>query len=147
MSNWSDGMRKWSFGTRERSYGRRPARPRSVWFALGAGVVVCLLLVTAVLIPLLTLIGTAAGAAWFVNLGIGTITVVTVAGCLLTAGLLALILRVRNGPIAWILAVSAVVAATIISIYPVFAVIGAGSEAVGQLLPTVSGWIGTSFGG
>lgn len=147
MSHWSDGMRNWSFGTHERSYGRRAARPRSVWFALGTGLVVCLLLVAGVLVPLLTLIGTAAGAAWFVNLGIGTITVVTIAGCLLTAGLLALIVRVRNGPIAWILAVAAVVAATIISVYPVFAVIGAGSEAVGQLLPTVSGWVEQGLGG
>lgn len=147
MSHWSDRLRNSSFGARERSYGRRPARPRSVWFALGTGCVVSLLLVVGVLVPLLALIGTAAGAAWFVNLGIGTITVVTIAGCLLTAGLLALILRVRNGPVAWILAVAAVVAATIISVYPVFAVIGAGSEAVGQLLPTVSAWVEQGFGG
>ncbi|RPE77611.1 MULTISPECIES: hypothetical protein [unclassified Frondihabitans] len=97
-------------------------RPRSVWFALGTGFVVSVLIVAVVLLPILGLIGASVGAVWFIHLPIARITVTVIAGYLLALGFLALILRRRNGPLAWILAVAAIISTLIVSIYPAVAV-------------------------
>lgn len=112
-----------------------PPRARSVWFALGTGVVAVILVAVVVLIPLLTLIDTASGAAWFVPFA--TITFVVFAGYLLSAGLLALTARTRRGALAWILAVAATVAALVVSVYPVVAVAIAATEQAGDVVPFI----------
>ncbi|GAB2460549.1 putative PurR-regulated permease PerM [Conyzicola lurida] len=123
-----------------------PHRQRAVWFALGTGITAVMFIAFTVLIPLLTVIGTASGAAWFVRVPFDRITVAVFAGYLLSAGLLALILRTRRGPAAWILAVAAAVAALIVSLYPVVAAAVAGAEQADEIIPFISELIGSAVG-
>ncbi|WP_146215732.1 hypothetical protein [Cryobacterium arcticum] len=131
-------MTRWT-----RSRGR--SRPRGVWFALGAGTLLCLLLVAGVYAPLLGLIGSSAGAAWFVPVPIGAITLVTLLGFAVSLALLALITLVRSVPLAWTLALSAVIVGLLTSIFPAFAVAQAGVERGGQLIPWILEWINTAI--
>jgi len=122
-------------------------RPRSVWVALGAGIAAVVLVALTVLTPLLTLIGAASGAAWFVRVPFGTIAFVVFAGYLLAAGLLVLAGRTRRGAGAWILAVAATIAAFVVSVYPAVAAAVAGTEQAGDVIPFIRELIasGTDF--
>ena len=113
-------------------------RARAVWFALATGTAAVVAIALAVLAPVIALITGAAGAAGFVRVPFGTITIVVAAGFLLAAGLLALILRSRRGPAAWILAVAAVIAALVVSVYPVVAVAIAASGQASEIVPFIS---------
>ena len=114
-------------------------RPRAVWFALGTGLLVCLTIFGFVLLPLLGLLGgIAAGTVGVVRIPFGTITVVAFAGFALAAGLLALIIRVRQGWLAWILAVAAAIAALIVSLYPAVASVLAGVTRVENAIPWIA---------
>jgi len=115
-----------------------PRRTRSVWAALSAGVLAVVGSALLVLAPLMTLIAGAAGAAWFVHIPFGRIWFVVGAGYLLAAGLLALILRTRRSAIAWILAVSATVAAMTVSLYPVVAVAIAATNQASEIIPFIT---------
>jgi len=119
----------------------RRTRPRSVWFALGTGVVGCCLVAALILFPLLSLIGASAGAAWFVDMPLARIGVVVVAGCLLAAGLLALSAVTRRGATAWILAVAAVVATLVVSLYPAVAVASTAVDQAGDVIPFITEWV------
>lgn len=130
-------MTRWT-----RSRGR--ARPRGVWFALGVGTLLCVLLVAGVYAPLLGLIGSSAGAAWFVPVPIGAITLATLLGFVVSLALLALIALVRSVPLAWTLALSAAIVALLTSIFPAFALAQAGVERGGQLIPWILEWINTA---
>ena len=132
-------MTRWT-----RSRGR--SRPRGVWVALGAGVLGCVLLFGLVLLPLLGLIGSSAGAAWFVPVPFGTIALVCTVGFVLTLGMLALITRVRSVPLAWVLASAALFCVLLTSLYPAVAVAQAGVEQGSQLMPWILGWIDRASG-
>jgi hypothetical protein len=116
-------------------------RPRSVWIALGVGVGATVLVALLVLAPVVSLLAGVLGAERFVEVPVVGIGAVVVAGYLLAAGLLALIIRVRHGAIAWVLAVAAVIAATIVSLYPVLGVAAALTDRVGDIVPLVIRWI------
>ena len=115
-----------------------PRRTRSVWAALSAGGVAVVGIALLVLAPLMTLIVGAGGAAWFVHIPFGRISFVIGAGYLLAAGLLALILRTRRGALAWILAVSAAVAAMAVSLYPIVAVALAATDQASEIIPFIT---------
>ena len=117
-------------------------RPRSVWFALGTGVIVTVIVATVVLVPVIGLVASAAAAAPFVDFPVGAMIVTVVGGYALAAGFLALILRIRRGALAWICAVSAVIAALIVSIYPLAASAIAAANQAGETIPTVVEWVG-----
>ena len=132
-------MSRWS-----RSRGR--ARPRGVWFALGGGVLACVVIPGAVYLPLLGLIGSSAGAGWVVPIPVGAITLATLIGFALTLGLLALITLTRQVPLAWTLAAAAALCALLTSIFPAFAVAQAGVERGGEIIPWILDWINTAIG-
>lgn len=132
-------MPRW---TRSRS---RP-RPHGVWFALGAGALGSLILVGAVFIPLLGLIGSSAGAGWFVPIPVGPISLATIVGFAVTLGLLLLIARVRQVPLAWALAIGAILCALVTCLFPAFAVAQAGVERGGEVIPWILDWLDTARG-
>lgn len=117
-------------------------RPRSVWFALGTGVIVTAIVATVVLVPVIGLVTSAAAAAPLVDFHIGGMIATVVGGYALAAGFLALILRIRRGAAAWICSVAAVVAAVIVSIYPLAASAIAVANQAGETIPTVVEWVG-----
>jgi hypothetical protein len=117
-------------------------RPRSVWFALGTGVIVTLVVSTVVLVPVIGLVTSAAAAAPFVHFPVGGMIATVVGGYALAAGFLALILRIRRGALAWICSVAAVIAALIVSIYPLGASAVAAADQADEAIPTVVEWVG-----
>jgi hypothetical protein len=117
-------------------------RPRSVWFALGTGVIVTLVVSTVVLVPVIGLVTSAAAAAPFVHFPVGGMIATVIGGYALAAGFLALILRIRRGALAWICSVAAVIAALIVSIYPLGASAVAAADQAGEAIPTVVEWVG-----
>ena len=117
-------------------------RPRSVWFALGTGVIATVIVATVVLVPVTGLVSSAVASAPFVDFPIGGMIVTVAGGYALAAGFLALILRIRRGALAWICAVAAVVAALIVSIYPLAAGAIAAANQAGEAIPTVVEWVG-----
>lgn len=127
-------MTRWS-----RSTGR--PRPNGVWVALAAGILGCLIIVGLVYLPILGLIGSSAGAVWFVPIPVGAITLGTIIGSVLTLALLALITRMRRPLPAWILAIAALTVALLTSLFPAVAVAQAGVEQGGQIIPWILGWI------
>ncbi|PPF61926.1 hypothetical protein C5E11_13730 [Clavibacter michiganensis] len=117
-------------------------RPRSVWFALGTGVIVTVIVAAVVLVPVIGLVTSAAAAAPLVDFPVGGMIATVVGGYALAAGFLALILRIRRGALAWICSVAAVVAAVIVSIYPLAASAIAVANQAGETIPTVVEWVG-----
>ena len=116
-------------------------RPRSVWIALASGICGTVLVALLVLIPVTGLVTGSLGAEWFVDIPVGGITLVVVAGYLLVAGLLALIIRTRHGAVGWVLSTAAVLVALGVSLYPAVAVASAATERVGDIIPFVTRWI------
>lgn len=117
-------------------------RPRSVWFALGTGVIVTVIAAAVVLVPVIGLVTSAAAAAPLVDFPVGGMIATVVGGYALAAGFLALILRIRRGALAWICSVAAVIAAVIVSIYPLAASAIAVANQAGETIPTVVEWVG-----
>ncbi|SMG19483.1 hypothetical protein [Agreia pratensis] len=117
-------------------------RPRSVWFALGAGVIVTVIVATVVLVPVIGLVASAAASAPLVDFPVGAMIVTVVGGYALAAGFLALILRIRRGALAWICSVAAVIAALIVSLYPLAAGAIAAADQAGEAIPTIVEWVG-----
>jgi hypothetical protein len=121
-----------------RSASTRRPRPRAVWAALITSTIVCLLIVVGVLIPVLTLIGAAdGGTAGALDVPIGGIVAAIAIGYILALVLLALIVAVRNGPLAWILGVAAVVSTLLVSLWPLVAVAIAGVDQVQDVVPFI----------
>lgn len=116
-------------------------RPRSVWFALGTGVVLTIIVAGAVLTPVTGLVGAAIAATPVIPFPVAGMVVTVIAGYALSAGFLALILRLRNGALAWISAVAAVIAALVVSVYPLGATAIAAARGAGDAVPTVLEWI------
>jgi uncharacterized membrane protein len=125
------------FGRRTTTTTRRP-RPRAVWAALVTSVVLCVLIVVGVLLPVLTLIGAAdGGTAGALDVPVGSIAVAIASGCVLALVLLLLVVRVRNGALAWVLGVAAVISTLVVSLWPLVAVAIAGVDQVQDLIPFI----------
>ncbi|WP_159825714.1 hypothetical protein [Frigoribacterium sp. 9N] len=116
---------------------RRP-RPRAVWAALVTSAVLCVLIVVGVLLPVLTLIGAAdGGTAGALDVPVGSIVAAIAIGYVLALVLLLLIVKVRNGPLAWVLGVAAVISTLVVSLWPLVAVAIAGVDQVQDLIPFI----------
>ncbi len=116
----------------------RRARPRAVWAALVTSVVLCLLIVGGVFLPVLGLIGAAdGGTAGALDVPVGSIAAAAAIGYLLALVLLALILVVRNGPLAWVLGVAAVVSTLLVSLWPLVATALAGVDQARDVWPFI----------
>ncbi|NIJ05012.1 hypothetical protein [Frigoribacterium faeni] len=116
----------------------RCARPRAVWAALVTSVVLCLLIVGGVFLPVLGLIGAAdGGTAGALDVPVGSIAAAAAIGYLLALVLLALILVVRNGPLAWVLGVAAVVSTLLVSLWPLVATALAGVDQARDVWPFI----------
>ncbi|WP_285063660.1 hypothetical protein [Frigoribacterium sp. ME-P-080] len=116
---------------------RRP-RPRAVWAALVTSAVLCVLIVVGVLLPVLTLIGAAdGGTAGALDVPVGSIVAAIAIGYVLALVVLLLIVKVRNGPLAWVLGVAAVISTLVVSLWPLVAVAIAGVDQVQDLIPFI----------
>ena len=125
------------FGRRTTTTTRRP-RPRAVWAALVTSVVLCGLIVVGVLLPVLTLIGAAdGGTAGALDVPVGSIAAAVAIGYVLALLLLLLIVKVRNGALAWVLGVAAVISTLIVSLWPLVAVAIAGVDQVQDVIPFI----------
>lgn len=125
------------FGRRTTTTTRRP-RPRAVWAALVTSVVICLLIVVGVLLPVLTLIGAAdGGTAGALDVPVGSIAAAIAIGYVLALLLLLLIVKVRNGALAWVLGVAAVISTLVVSLWPLVAVAVAGVDQVQDVIPFI----------
>ncbi|NQX26660.1 hypothetical protein HQQ81_04755 [Microbacteriaceae bacterium VKM Ac-2854] len=125
-----------SFLRRTSSFG--PRKPRAAWAALITGVVLVVLIVIGVLLPILTLIGAADGAtAGALDVPVGGIAAALAIGYVLALVLLLLCLRARNGAVAWVLAVAAVIAALLVSLWPIIAVAVAGVDQAQDIIPFI----------
>ena len=125
------------FGRRTTTTTRRP-RPRAVWAALVTSVVLCVLIVVGVLLPVLTLIGAAdGGTAGALDVPVGSIVAAIAIGYVLALVVLLLIVKVRNGPLAWVLGVAAVISTLVVSLWPLVAVAIAGVDQVQDLIPFI----------
>lgn len=125
------------FGRRTTTTTRRP-RPRAVWAALVTSVVLCVLIVVGVLLPVLTLIGAAdGGTAGALDVPVGSITAAIAIGYVLALVLLLLIVKVRNGALAWVLGVAAVISTIVVSLWPLVALAIAGVDQVQDLIPFI----------
>ena len=125
------------FGRRTTTTTRRP-RPRAVWAALVTSVVLCVLIVVGVLLPVLTLIGAAdGGTAGALDVPVGSIVAAIAIGYVLALVVLLLIVKVRNGALAWVLGVAAVISMLVVSLWPLVAVAIAGVDQVQDLIPFI----------
>ncbi|MET4052978.1 hypothetical protein ABID81_002350 [Frigoribacterium sp. PvP054] len=125
------------FGRRTTTTTRRP-RPRAVWAALVTSVVLCGLIVVGVLLPVLTLIGAAdGGTAGALDVPVGSIAAAIAIGYVLALLLLLLIVKVRNGALAWVLGVAAVISTLVVSLWPLVAVAIAGVDQVQDVIPFI----------
>jgi hypothetical protein len=123
---------------------RRPwrRRPRAVWAAFITSLVVAVLVVAGVLLPVLGLIGTAAGVtAGALRVPVGPIVLAAAVGYLLAIALLALCVSVRNGALAWVLGVAAVVSTLLVSLWPLVAVALSAVDQVQDVVPFIQGLI------
>jgi succinate dehydrogenase hydrophobic anchor subunit len=122
---------------RTTSSGSRP-RPRAVWAATITGLVLVVLVVAGVLLPVLGLIGAADGAtAGALDVPVGPIGLALLVGYALALLFLLGSARSRNGALAWVLSVSAVIAATLVSVWPLLAVALAGVDQAGDVVPFI----------
>ena len=122
---------------RTTSSGSRP-RPRAVWAAAITGLVLLVIVLVGVLLPVLGLIGAADGAtAGALDVPVGPIALALVIGYVLALLFLLGSARSRNGALAWVLSVSAVVSATLVSVWPLLAVALAGVDQAGDVIPFI----------
>lgn len=125
----------------------RPRRPTAVWAALVTGVVVCLLVVVGVFVPVLGLLAAAdGGTAGVLDVPVGSIAIAAVVGYLLALVLLGLVLLTRSGPVAWVLAVAAVVSTLLVSLWPLVATALSAVDQAGDVWPFITGLIDQFWG-
>ena len=123
-------------------------RPRATRAAAVTGLVVVIVVVVVVLLPALGFIGAADAATagqldvpvTLIALGAGVSLVVAVA-------MLGIAARTRDGRVAWVAAVSAVVATLVGSAWPLVATVIASVDQVQDAIPFVQDLIGRVFGG
>ena len=122
--------------------GARRPRPAAVWAALVTGAVLCVSSVVFVLLPVLGLIGAADGSTvGALDVPVGSIAVALVIGLGLALVLLALIVATRNGAVAWVLAVGAVISTLVVSLWPLVATAFAAVGQAGDVIPFIQGLI------
>ncbi len=122
-------------------------RPRAVWAALITGILVSALIVLGVLLPNLGLIGAAdAGTLGVLDVPVGQIAVAIVASYALGLVLLALTSASRNGPVAWIVSVAAIIATLVGSVAPLVVTAFASVGQAGEVLPFIQQLIGSVTG-
>jgi len=122
--------------------GARRPRPAAVWAALVTGAVLCVSTVVFVLLPVLGLIGAADGSTvGALDVPVGSIAVALVIGLGLALVLLALIVATRNGAVAWVLAVAAVISTLVVSVWPLVATAFAAVGQAGDVIPFIQGLI------
>lgn len=126
----------------------RRRRPRAVWAATLTGAIVSAVVVVMVLLPVLGFIGAADAATagqldvpvTLIALGVGVSLVVAVV-------MLVISTRTRDGRVAWIAAVSAVVATLVGSAWPLVATTIASVDQVQDAIPFVQDLVGRVLGG
>lgn len=122
--------------------GARRPRPAAVWAALVTGVVLCVSTVVFVLLPVLGVIGAADGSTvGALDVPVGSIAAALVTGVGLALVLLALIVATRNGAVAWVLAVAAMISTLVVSVWPLVATAFAAVGQAGDVIPFIQGLI------
>jgi hypothetical protein len=126
----------------------RRRRPRAVWAATLTGAIVSAVVVVGVLLPVLGLIGAAdATTAGQLDVPVGLIALGIVISLVVGLAMLAFAAMTRSGVVAWIAAVSAVVATLVGSAWPLVATTIASVDQVQDAIPFVQDLIGRVLGG
>lgn len=126
----------------------RRRRPRAVWAATLTGAIVSAVVVVGVLLPVLGLIGaTDATTAGQLDVPVGLIALGIVISLVVGLAVLAVAAMTRSGVVAWIAAVSAVVATLVGSAWPLVATTIASVDQVQDAIPFVQDLIGRVLGG
>ncbi|MWJ18732.1 hypothetical protein DOU17_07325 [Clavibacter michiganensis subsp. michiganensis] len=126
----------------------RRRRPRAVWAATLTGAIVAAVVVVGVLLPVLGLIGAAdATTVGQLDVPVGLIALGIVISFVVGLVLLAVAAMTRSGVVAWIAAVSAVVATLVGSFWPLVATTLASVDQVQDAIPFVQDLIGRVLGG
>jgi hypothetical protein len=126
----------------------RRRRPRAVWAATLTGAIVSAVVVVGVLLPVLGLIGAAdATTAGQLDVPVGLIALGIVISLVVGLAMLAVAAMTRSGVVAWIAAVSAVVATLVGSAWPLVATTIASVDQVQDAIPFVQDLIGRVLGG
>ena len=116
----------------------RRRRPRAVWAACITSGALVVLVVLGVLLPILGFIGAAdAATAGVLRVPVGGIAGALAVGYLLALVLLLLCARRRNGAVAWVLGVAAVISALLVSVWPIVAVALSGVGQVQDVIPFI----------
>jgi hypothetical protein len=126
----------------------RRRRPRAVWAATLTGAIVSAVVVVGVLLPVLGFIGAADAVTagqldvpvTLIALGVGVSLVVAVVMLVISS-------RTRDGRVAWIAAVSSVVATLVGSAWPLVATTIASVDQVQDAIPFVQDLVGRVLGG
>ncbi|OUE31477.1 hypothetical protein BFL35_04890 [Clavibacter michiganensis] len=126
----------------------RRRRPRAVWAAMLTGAIVSAVVVVGVLLPVLGLIGAAdATTAGQLDVPVGPIALGIVISLVVGLATLAVAAVTRSGVVAWIAAVSAVIATLVGSAWPLVATTIASVDQVQDAIPFVQDLIGRVLGG
>ncbi|WP_043668689.1 hypothetical protein [Clavibacter michiganensis] len=126
----------------------RRRRPRAVWAAMLTGASVSAVVVVGVLLPVLGLIGAAdATTAGQLDVPVGLIALGIVIPLVVGLATLAVAAVTRSGVVAWIAAVSAVIATLVASAWPLVATTIASVDQVQDAIPFVQDLIGRVLGG
>ena len=126
----------------------RRRRPRAVWAATLTGAIVAAVVVVGVLLPVLGLIGAAdASTVGQLDVPVGLIALGIVISFVVGLVLLAVAATTRSGVVAWIAAVSTVVATLVGSVWPLVATTIASVDQVQDAIPFVQDLIGRVLGG
>jgi hypothetical protein len=126
----------------------RRRRPRAVWAATLTGAIVSAVVVVGVLLPVLGIIGAAdATTAGQLDVPVGLIALGIVISLVVGLAMLAIAAMTRSGVVAWIAAVSAVVATLVGSAWPLVATTIASVDQVQDAIPFVQDLIGRVLGG
>lgn len=130
------------------SYGApRFARPRAVWAALITGLLVSALIVLGVLLPNLGLIGAAdASTLGVLDVPVGQIALAIVISFVLGLILLGMKFASRNGAVAWIASVAAIVATLVGSVAPLVVTAFASVGQAGEVIPFIQQLIASVTG-
>ena len=125
----------------------RRRRPRAVWAATLTGAIVSAVVVVGVLLPVLGLIGAAdATTAGQLDVPVGLIALGIVISLVVGLAMVAIAAMTRSGVVAWVAAVSAVVATLVGSAWPLVATAIASVDQVQDAIPFVQDLIGRVLG-
>ncbi|RIJ58531.1 hypothetical protein [Clavibacter phaseoli] len=126
----------------------RRRRPRAVWAATLTGAIVSAVVVVGGLLPVLGLIGAAdATTAGQLDVPVGLIALGIVISLVVGLAMIAVAATTRSGAVAWVAAVSAVVATLVGSAWPLVATTIASVDQVQDAIPFVQDLIGRVLGG